>query len=559
MRRRRLVAQLFPPYLVIVLVALLAVTWYASQTWRHSFLEQTATDLKVRADLVKPQFKGLLQPLDAPAVDRLCKKLGQLSATRLTVILPSGRVVGDSSNNPAKMDNHADRPEIQEALKGGIGISTRHSYTEEAHMTYVATPVRDQGRIIGVVRASLPVVSIGQALNRMYFKIALGGMGAALLAALLSLLMARRLSKPLEEMKQAAQRFAQGDLRVKVPVPASDELASLAEALNHMAKQLDERIGTIVRQRQEQEAVLASMVEGVMAVDHRERLLTLNQAAARLLGVDPETARLRPIPEVVRNPDLQNFVDQALASSRQVDGEIILRDNGQDRLLQARGTTLRDLQGNAFGALIVLNDVTRLRRLEQARRDFVANVSHELKTPITSIKGFVETLLDGAMQDPKDALNFLHIIAKHADRLNDIINDLLSLSRIEQDSERGKIPLSTGRIQEILHDAIQVCRDRAAAKDIRIDLDCPEELAAGINGPLLLQAVVNLIDNAVKYSPAGLLVEVEARFELGEVLILVRDQGPGIAPEHLPRLFERFYRVDPGRSRKVGGTGLGLA
>jgi two-component system phosphate regulon sensor histidine kinase PhoR len=559
MRRRRLVTQIFPSYLIIVLLALLAVTWYASQTWRQSFLTQTAADLQVRADLVKPQFQGLLQPLDAPAVDRLCKKLGRLSATRLTVILPSGRVVGDSFHNPAQMDNHADRPEIVQALAGKIGISTRHSYTQETPMTYVATPVLDQGRIIGVVRASLPVVSIGQALNRMYFKIALGGMGAALLAAFLSLLMARRLSRPLEEMKQAAQRFAQGDLRVKVPVPPSDELASLAEALNHMAKQLDERIGTIVRQRQEQEAVLASMVEGVMAVDHRERLLTLNQAGARLLGIDPEAARLRPIPEVVRNPDLQNFVDQALASPRQVDGEIILRDNGQDRLLQARGTTLRDLQGKAFGALIVLNDVTRLRRLEQARRDFVANVSHELKTPITSIKGFVETLLDGAMQDPKDALNFLHIIAKHADRLNDIINDLLSLSRIEQDSERGKIALATGRIQEVLHNAIQVCRDRAAAKDTKIDLTCPEDLAAEINGPLLLQAVVNLIDNAVKYSPAGLPVQVEARLELGEVVILVRDQGPGIAPEHLPRLFERFYRVDAGRSRKVGGTGLGLA
>jgi two-component system phosphate regulon sensor histidine kinase PhoR len=559
MRRRRLVAQLFPTYLIIVLLALLAVTWYVSQTWRHSFLAQTAADLKVRANLVKPQFQGLLQPLDAPAVDRLCKELGRHSATRLTVILPSGRVVGDSSDNPAQMDNHADRPEIQQALKGKIGISTRHSYTEETPMTYVATPVLDQGRVIGVVRASLPVVSIGQALNRMYFKIALGGMGAALLAALLSLLMARRLSHPLEEMKQAAQRFAQGDLRVKVPVPPSDELASLAEALNYMAKQLDQRIRTIVRQRQEQEAVLASMVEGVMAVDHRERLLTLNQAGARLLGIDPETAKQRPIPEVVRNPDLQNFVDQALASPRQVDGEIILRDDDQDRLLQARGTTLRDLQGKAFGALIVFNDVTRLRRLEKARRDFVANVSHELKTPITSIKGFVETLLDGAMQDPKDALNFLNIIAKHADRLNDIINDLLSLSRIEQDSEQGKIALSSGRIQEVLHDAIQVCRDRAAAKDIKIDLNCPEELATEINGPLLLQAVVNLIDNAVKYSPAGLPVQVEARLELGEAVILVRDQGPGIAPEHLPRLFERFYRVDAGRSRKVGGTGLGLA
>jgi len=475
------------------------------------------------------------------------------------VILPSGRVVGDSNTNPARMDNHGDRPEIRQAFQGQIGISTRFSYTEETTMMYVAVPLMEQGRVTAVVRSSLPVAFIDRALNRMYFKIALGGMGAALLAALLSLVMARRLSRPLEEMKQGAQRFAQGDLRVKVPVPASDELASLAEALNYMAEQLDQRIRTVIRQRQEQEAVLASMVEGVMAVDRRERLITLNQAGARLLGVDPETARERPIPELVRHPDLQNFVTRALASSRQVDGEIILRDNGRDRLLQVRGTPLRDLQGQAFGALIVLNDVTRLRRLEQARRDFVANVSHELKTPITSIKGFVETLLDGAMQEPDNALSFLQIIAKHADRLNEIIDDLLSLSRIEQDSERGKVALSPGCLKEVLQDAIQVCRERAAAKDIEIEFTCPDDLAAQINAPLLLQAVVNLIDNAVKYSPAARPVQVEARLELGEVLVLVRDQGPGIAPEHLPRLFERFYRVDPGRSRKVGGTGLGLA
>jgi two-component system, OmpR family, phosphate regulon sensor histidine kinase PhoR len=261
----------------------------------------------------------------------------------------------------------------------------------------------------------------------------------------------------------------------------------------------------------------------------------------------------------VRNPDLQNFVTRALASPRQMDGEIILRDNNRDRLLQVTGTTLRDLQGQAFGALIVLNDVTRLRRLEQARRDFVANVSHELKTPITSIKGFVETLLDGAMLEPENAMNFLQIIAKHADRLNEIIDDLLSLSRIEQDSEQGKITLAPARIKEVLNKAIQVCRERAAAKEITITLTCPDDLVEEINAPLLEQAVVNLIDNAVKYSPAGHPVEVEAREELGEVWILVRDQGSGIAPEHLPRLFERFYRVDAGRSRKVGGTGLGLA
>ncbi len=258
MRRRRLVAQLFPSYLIIVLLALLAVTWYVSQAWRHSFLTQTAADLTVRADLVKPQFQELLSPLNPGAVDRLCKELGRLSHTRLTVILPSGRVVGDSDKNPASMDNHGDRPEIQQAFQGKIGISTRHSYTEETPMMYVAVPVMEQDRVIGVVRASLPVVFIGQALNGMYFKVALGGMGAALLAALLSLLIARRLSRPLEEMKQGAQRFAQGDLRVKVPVPASDELASLAEALNYMAEQLDQRIRTIIVQRQEQDAVLAS-------------------------------------------------------------------------------------------------------------------------------------------------------------------------------------------------------------------------------------------------------------------------------------------------------------
>jgi two-component system, OmpR family, phosphate regulon sensor histidine kinase PhoR len=559
MRRRRLVAQLFPSHLIIVLLALLAVTWYVSQAWRGAFLEQTAADLKIRADLVIPQLQALLSPLKAEAADRLCKELGKLSGTRLTVILPSGQVVGDSFKSPARMDNHGDRPEIRQALKGKVGIATRHSYTEETSMMYVAVPVLDQGRVVAVVRASLTVAFIGRALDAMYGKIALGGLGAALLAALLSLVVARRLSRPLEEMKQAAQRFAQGDLRVKVPVPSSDELASLAEALNSMGEQLDQRLRTVTRQRQEQEAVLASMVEGVLAVDQQERLIILNQAGARLLGVEPEAARERPLPEVVRHPDLQNFVARALASPRQVDGEIILRDSGGDRLLQLRGTTLRDSQGKAFGALIVLNDVTRLRRLEQSRRDFVANVSHELKTPITSIKGFVETLLDGAMREPENALNFLQIIARHADRLNEIIDDLLSLSRIEQDSDQGKIALSTGGLKAVLLDAIQACRERAAVRDIEIDLSCPEDLTAAINAPLLEQAVVNLIGNAVKYSPATRPVQVEARRENGEVLILVRDQGPGIAPEHLPRIFERFYRVDPGRSRKVGGTGLGLA
>jgi two-component system phosphate regulon sensor histidine kinase PhoR len=208
---------------------------------------------------------------------------------------------------------------------------------------------------------------------------------------------------------------------------------------------------------------------------------------------------------------------------------------------------------------MVFHDVTQFRRLERTRRDFVANVSHELKTPITSIKGFVESLLAGAMHEPENALNFLNIIARQTDRLNGIINDLLSLSRIEQDAERGQIFLTTGRLKGTLQEALQVCEPKAAAQNITLTLTCADELRARINAPLLEQAVVNLVDNAVKYSPENSLVQVEAEPVGAEVVIRVRDQGRGIAKEHLPRLFERFYRVDPGRSRALGGTGLGLA
>jgi two-component system phosphate regulon sensor histidine kinase PhoR len=341
-------------------------------------------------------------------------------------------------------------------------------------------------------------------------------------------------------------------------MPETEELESLAQTLNHMATQLDDRIRTILRQRQEQEAVLASMVEGVMAVDSRARLISLNQAARILLGIEQTVVEQRSITEVVRNPDLQWFVTRTLATVEPIEGEIVF--GGDDgRILQVHGTTLRDAQGKALGVLIVLHDVTRLRKLENARRDFVANVSHELKTPITSIKGFVETLTEGAINEPENAGEFLKIISRQVDRLHEIIEDLLSLSRIEQEAEQGKIILSGRRIKGVALAALQVCAGRAEAKNVVIDLECPEEMRALVNGPLLEQALVNLIDNAIKYSNPGNTVRVEDTRSGSSVVIHVRDQGVGIAAEHLPRLFERFYRVDPSRSRKVGGTGLGLA
>jgi two-component system phosphate regulon sensor histidine kinase PhoR len=558
MRRKRLIWQLFPAFLLVTLISLLAVTWYAAESWRQFYLQQTASDLETRARLMETQLRGAFSPAEGPGIDELCKHLGKIAGTRFTVILPAGKVLGDSEKDPARMDNHKDRPEIQEALKGRVGLSTRFSFTLGHDMMYVAVPLREQDRIVAVVRAALPMAAIAQALRSLYLRIAMGAVVIALLVAGLSLLISRRISHPLEDLKRGALRFARGDLSRKLPIPDSDELGSLAEAINHMAGQLEDQINALLRQGQVQEAVLTSMVEGVLAVDTEGRLITLNRAGAQLLGVTPEAVENLNVQDVVKNPDLQWFVSRSLSAKELIEGEVVLKDEGQ-RILQAHGTSLRDSQGMAIGVLIVLHDVTHLRRLEHARRDFVANVSHELKTPITSIKGFVETLLSGALKESENAENFLGIIANQTDRLNAIIDDLLSLSRIEQEAERGRIFLTTQKIKDVLQAAMHVCEAKATAKNIAINLNCPDDLRARINAPLLEQAVVNLIDNAVKFSPAGSPVQVVAELADAAVVIRVLDQGCGIKKEHLDRIFERFYRVEPSRSRKIGGTGLGLA
>jgi two-component system phosphate regulon sensor histidine kinase PhoR len=319
-----------------------------------------------------------------------------------------------------------------------------------------------------------------------------------------------------------------------------------------------ERLQRLTQQLDEREAVLASMVEGVLAVEPSGRLLNLNAAAGRMFAIEPAAARGRDLLEVVRQPELQRFVREALASPVPLESELTLF-GPEPRTLQAHGTALRDPHGKGLGTLVVLNDVTHLRRLERMRQDFVANVSHEIKTPITSIKGFVETLLDGALDDGATARRFLEIVARHAERLNAITEDLLNLSRIEQEAERGALHTEEASLAGVLRAAVQVCAAKADAKGTRLAVDCAESLRARLNAQLVEQAVVNLVDNAVKYAPAGTEVRVEGAREPAGVVVRVRDQGPGIPAEHLPRLFERFYRVDKARSRKAGGTGLGLA
>ena len=403
-----------------------------------------------------------------------------------------------------------------------------------------------------------PVVALAPQAYLSAQSIIFGGCVLICLAAALGLFTSRRISQPLQDMRRGAERFAAGDFYHRLTIPDTAELASLALTLNRMAAQLAEQIAVITQQRNEQEAILESMHEGVLALDTQERVITVNRAAEALLGVVATQAKGHTIQEVVRNVTLQRLLAGAMHSTASATADLVLRGS-EERFLQATATALQDARGKDIGVLVVLNDVTQLRHLENIRRDFVSNVSHELKTPITSIKGFVETLRDGALNDHEHAEHFLGIIARHAERLHAIIEDLLALSRLEQGHESYDIPRSETSLTDVMQAALLDCAAKAEAQRVTMIPLCEAELRATVNAPLLEQALVNLLDNAITYSNPDSYVWVNARQDDAMLVIDIRDQGVGIPHDHLDRIFERFYRVDKARSRERGGTGLGLA
>ena len=553
MAGRRLVWHLFPTYLAVTLVALVVVAVFSSLSFKSTYTDQTRTALEARARLIAGHIDGDLAAVN----DAWCRAIARQSSSRVTVIRTDGVVLGDSERESALMDNHADRPEVIPALRGEVGSSERFSHTLQHEMVYVAVPYRENDRMAAVVRASLPLRTIGEVLGSFYWQMVVATIGVALLAATVSLVISRLMSRPLEEIRRGAERFAKGELTHKLLPPDSEELAALTDSMNQMAAQLDERIRTVTEQRNEHEAILDSMVEGVIAVDTDERIISLNDATGRMFAIDPDAARGKTLQEAIRNSELQEFTRTALKEDEPAQKDILVRGE-RERALQANGAKLSNAEGVRIGAVIVLNDITKIRRLEQVRRDFVENVSHELKTPITSIKGFIETLRDGGVAEDKRR-HFLGIVARQSDRLNAIVEDLLLLARTERASEAGGPPMELTRVCDVLRDAVEDCTLIATEKNITIDVSCDQELASLLSPHLVEQAVANLIDNAVKYSEAGRSVDVAAEKDDGDLVIRVADQGFGIERDKLPRLFERFFRVDKARSRTLGGTGLGLA
>ena len=568
MPKPRLARHFFVTYAVALVTVLVGCYWLAtvrmaSVTDEAEFERMTATAIGL-ADVLENVTDFAGQELYA----QLAHKTLLSKEQKFEIVDFQGSRIDTKffikPSTDESIDSFPGLSQLLSATKSGrIAKTSSFNIDSNSRLFVVAVPFSPRDIPLGALCLSVEMQKTDQILSDSLKQLFIGYCSLGGFALIIGWFIALWVAKPVHDLARAVQRVASGDGTERILKPEVVELAAIAEATSRLKEKLVERGLTLGRRDTEQEAVLDSMMEGVLAVDVRQRIVGLNQAAARLLNIDIEVALRQPLQTVVRNPAIRHFVLRAIDCREPIEDDFDL-PGPPKRTMRAHGTALRDPSGEG-GAVIVLNDVTELERLEIVRQDFVANVSHELKTPIATIKGFVETLLDGAINEPDDNIRFLSIVAKQADRLEAIIEDLLALSRIEQSEDSGALPLEPTRIADLLATACSDCLPRAAEQEIEMNIDCDRNLIADVNAPLMEQAVVNLIENAVKYSGTHepiLICASLKRIPAGnkeELIISVADRGCGIHPEHLPRLFERFYRVDKGRSRQAGGTGLGLS
>lgn len=566
-KKTKLIWRIFPSFLVIILLSLTVEAWYSTSYFKSFFLETTQRELMVRASLMQDRFARALyvDGLSPQQIDTLCKNLGEKVQTRITVILHSGEVLGDSFARVETMENHRKRPEIRTALSGKKSMAVRYSATLDKNMMYIALPIVYNRPDPAVIRTAVSISEIDAKVENMRNSVSLVLVLTTMAAALASLYVSRRITNPVELMRQGAQEFSKGNLTKRLPYPDTEELSQLARSMNFMASELNKKIMDVKNRSRELEAVHTSMQEGVIAINGQEQIITINKAAAKIFDFSPETLKTKHVLEVARNYDLQVFIKKALATSEPVEDDIVI-DVDERMVLNIHSTALYDAYGKRMGTLIIFHDITRIRLLETMHKDFAANVSHELKTPLTTIKGFIETLLQMMADSPgasaQDAAaqysRFLGIIEKNVNRMVRLIDDLLALARLERLKGTG-IQLEVHPLAGLIQKAVGFCADRAQARGMTMDVHCPDSIAGMVDPTLMEQAVFNLVDNAVKYSGDETCVTISAEQKGGNIEIQVKDTGPGIDTAHLPKVFNRFYRVDKGRSRDQGGTGLGLA
>ncbi|CCK81409.1 sensor histidine kinase [Desulfobacula toluolica] len=559
-RKKKLIWHIFPSFLLIIFLSLSAITSYSTSYFKKFFLKNSEKELTIRTTLLQKKFSDMLKngPDNYHQIDMHCKDIEEKTDTRVTVLLPSGVVIGDSSGDIATMENHMKRPEIMEAMKRKKGICVRYSATLDKNMMYIALPVLQDKEVAAVVRTAVSISGIDTQIKSIRNNILIALLVTIIIAGLTSLYVAGRISHPVEEMTKGTAEFAKGNLTARIAVPESEELSELAVTMNHMAQALDDKITAFENRSMELEAVHSSMQEGVIAIDKNERIITINDAAARVFGFSASKLKARYILEIARHFELQKFIQKALATHKPVEDDIVIAGD-KERILNIHSTALYETAGRRMGTLIIFHDITRIRRLERMHIDFAANVSHELKTPLTTIKGFVETLQQMTVKNElKEGEAFLNIIEKNVDRMIDLINDLLALAKLER-LQGTKIQLEKHNISGLIQGAVSNCDFSIEKKNISVSIDCPEDISAMVDPGLMEQAIINIVDNAVKYSPEGKSIHISVTSQGRFVDIMIKDNGNGMNKEHLSKIFNRFYRVDRARSRNEGGTGLGLA
>ncbi len=539
------------PFLALLVVLLAVLDFYARQTLRQGLFRTGFAQLEALLQLARahpPEF-------DRPEALSQWTAWLAASGARVTVIAADGTVLADSQEDPRQMGNHAGRPEVQQALASGEGRAVRSSSTVNREMLNLAARFDRPGQAPVVLRVGMPLGPVQQELVAIRRRLLIGLLAVLVVAGGITLGFSRQFARRVERLKEFSARVAEGDFR---PMPVrhrGDELDALAHDWNETARRLAELVQTLTEERNRTEAILASMGEGVAVVDADRRIVFCNHAFCNAVQWAQGPCGGRPLVEVVRQVELVTAVEQALAG-QSLRLEDVLIGSVPQRVFAVTAAPVRG--GATHAAVLVLHDVTESRRLERVRRDFVANVSHELKTPLTAIQGFAETLLSSASEDPQTRHRFLEIIRDHAVRLGRLTDELLTLSSIEA----GKLTLEMAPVapKQILEPCLELTRLRAAGRQLAITAELPGELPA-VRGDLqrLQQVLQNLLDNAVQYTPDGGRITVRVFPRDGEVVFEVADTGIGIPEADQPRIFERFYRVGAARSREVGGTGLGLS
>jgi two-component system phosphate regulon sensor histidine kinase PhoR len=546
-------------FFALLLAVLLPIDFYAERALRRNYERAGFDELSAiaRIALANPPQASSLSPSHPEESANLLSWVARIAASgeRVTVITSDGRVLADSQSDPSTMENHAQRPEVRDALANGEGQSSRHSVTINRDLLYYAVrlPVADGPPVI--LRFALPAQTADAELWEFRRRLWLSSFVMLLVTGAASLLISRSFSDRVDRLTKFSRRVAEGDFRPIEADRAGDGMEALGVSLNETAARLDRTIQTLTEERNLSSAILGSMVEGVAVVNASERLVFANPGFAEILSLDVPPQSGRALVEVVRQTELIEAVRQVLKGEPRVEAEIVTGTLRQ-RFFAATVASVR--AADASGAVIVLHDITELRKLERVRRDFVANVSHELRTPLTAIQGFSETLLAGAIDDPQNRVRFLEIILEHSKRLARLTDDLLMLSKM--DADRLNLEISRLSVSQFVESCVETTQRPAAEKKLRISVHLPERMPdIAADRQRLAEILQNLLDNAIQYTPPGGQIMVSASADGDEVTISVSDTGIGIPQADQPRIFERFYRVDVARSREVGGTGLGLA